>query len=39
VKPALGETWKAMPHVRLLLVRDFSSNLCHVSVMKHTTMV
>lgn len=39
MKPALGETWKAMPNVRLLLVRDFSSSLCHVFVMKHTTMV
>lgn len=37
-KPALGETWKAMPNVRLLLVRDWSSNLCHVSVMKHASM-
>ncbi|KAG0554615.1 hypothetical protein KC19_12G105100 [Ceratodon purpureus] len=37
-KPALGETWKAIPNVRLHFVRDWDSNLCHVSVMKHATM-
>ncbi|XP_058109829.1 DNA repair protein RAD51 homolog 4 isoform X2 [Magnolia sinica] len=37
-KPALGETWKTVPHVRLLLSRDHRSNIYNVSVLKHTCM-
>nr|ADE77590.1 unknown [Picea sitchensis] len=38
-KPALGESWKSMPHVRLLLSRDPVSNICDMSLLKHTSMV
>lgn len=38
-KPALGESWKPMPHVRLLLSRDPVSNICEISLLKHTSMV
>ncbi|XP_020214808.1 DNA repair protein RAD51 homolog 4 isoform X1 [Cajanus cajan] len=37
-KPALGESWKSVPHVRLLFSRDFGSNVCHISVLKHPSM-
>ncbi|KAK7312501.1 hypothetical protein VNO77_36404 [Canavalia gladiata] len=37
-KPALGESWKSVPHVRLLLSRDFASNLCNISMLKHPSM-
>ncbi|GAB4824354.1 hypothetical protein Ancab_007242 [Ancistrocladus abbreviatus] len=33
-KPALGESWKSIPHVRLLLSRDQESNICRISVLK-----
>ena len=39
LKPALGESWKSMPHVRLLLERDPISDVCQASVMKHTSIV
>ncbi|XP_010521813.1 PREDICTED: DNA repair protein RAD51 homolog 4 [Tarenaya hassleriana] len=37
-KPALGQTWKSIPHVRLMLSRDCGN--CHftVAVLKHTCM-
>ena len=38
-KPALGESWKSMPHVRLLLERDPISDVCQASIMKHTSIV
>lgn len=38
-KPALGESWKSMPHVRLLLSRDPVSNICDISLLKHTSTV
>ncbi|KAF8395059.1 hypothetical protein HHK36_018998 [Tetracentron sinense] len=34
-KPALGESWKSVPHVRLLLSRDRGSNMCNISILKH----
>lgn len=34
-KPALGESWKSIPHVRLLLSRDRESNTCSIAVLKH----
>ncbi|KAJ0236016.1 DNA repair protein RAD51 4 [Hirschfeldia incana] len=37
-KPALGETWKSIPHVRLMLSRDHMNNSCTISVLKHTSM-
>ncbi|XP_048323770.1 DNA repair protein RAD51 homolog 4 isoform X2 [Ziziphus jujuba] len=37
-KPALGETWKSIPHVRLLLSRDRGNNICSVSIIKHSSM-
>ncbi|GAB2235062.1 hypothetical protein Droror1_Dr00004341 [Drosera rotundifolia] len=33
-KPALGESWKSIPHVRLLLSRDQESNTYSVSKLK-----
>lgn len=38
-KPALGESWKSIPHVRLLLSRDCGSNICNVSILKHPSVV
>ncbi|KAL5581088.1 hypothetical protein UlMin_013530 [Ulmus minor] len=37
-KPALGETWKSIPHVRLLLSRDRGNKKCTVSIIKHSSM-
>ncbi|WOK96938.1 hypothetical protein Cni_G05646 [Canna indica] len=39
LKPALGESWRSIPHVRLLLSRDQGSNICNVSVLKHTIIM
>jgi len=38
-KPALGESWKSVPHVRLLLSRDCGSNVSNISIIKHPAMV
>ncbi|XP_057955717.1 DNA repair protein RAD51 homolog 4 isoform X11 [Malania oleifera] len=35
LKPALGESWKCIPHVRLLLSPDRASNICNISLLKH----
>ncbi|KFK32439.1 hypothetical protein AALP_AA6G241700 [Arabis alpina] len=37
-KPALGETWKSIPHVRLMLSREHNNNNCTISILKHTSM-
>ncbi|MCL7026771.1 hypothetical protein MKW94_001540 [Papaver nudicaule] len=37
-KPALGESWKSVSHVRLLLSRDHVSNTCSISILKHPAM-
>uniref|UniRef100_A0A803Q7G5 RecA family profile 1 domain-containing protein n=1 Tax=Cannabis sativa TaxID=3483 RepID=A0A803Q7G5_CANSA len=37
-KPALGETWKSIPHVRLLLSRDRENNGNNVSIVKHSSV-
>lgn len=37
-KPALGESWKTVPHVRLLLSHDRGSNFYNISILKHTCM-
>ncbi|XP_010033174.1 DNA repair protein RAD51 homolog 4 isoform X3 [Eucalyptus grandis] len=37
-KPALGESWKTLPHVRLLLSRDCGSNTYQVSLLKHPSI-
>ncbi|CAA6661784.1 unnamed protein product [Spirodela intermedia] len=37
-KPALGESWKSIPHVRLLLSREHGSHISTVSVLRHTSM-
>lgn len=37
-KPALGESWKGIPHVRLLLSRDHGGSICNVSILKHPSM-
>lgn len=37
-KPALGETWKSIPHVRLMLSRDRGNNAFSVSIIKHPSM-
>ena len=38
-KPALGESWKSIPHVRLLLSREHGGSICNVSILKHPSMV
>ncbi|KAG5124232.1 hypothetical protein AAZX31_11G140000 [Glycine max] len=38
-KPAMGESWKSVPHVRILLSRDCGSNVCNISILKHPSMV
>ncbi|CAJ1933068.1 unnamed protein product [Sphenostylis stenocarpa] len=37
-KPALGESWKSVPHVRLLFSRDCENNVCNISMLKHPSM-
>ncbi|KAJ8770993.1 hypothetical protein K2173_022894 [Erythroxylum novogranatense] len=37
-KPALGETWKSIPHVRLLLSTDRETNVSNVFVIKHPSI-
>ncbi|KAG4988632.1 hypothetical protein JHK84_031195 [Glycine max] len=37
-KPAMGESWKSVPHVRILLSRDCGSNVCNISILKHPSM-
>ncbi|XP_040992950.1 DNA repair protein RAD51 homolog 4 isoform X4 [Juglans microcarpa x Juglans regia] len=37
-KPALGESWKSIPHVRLRLSHDQGSSIYNVSVFKHPSM-
>ncbi|TYK23974.1 DNA repair protein RAD51-like protein 4 isoform X1 [Cucumis melo var. makuwa] len=37
-KPALGESWKSVPHVRLQLSRDAGSNVYQASILKHSSM-
>jgi RAD51-like protein 3 len=39
LKPALGESWKGIPHVRLLLSRSTCTNHGTATVLKHTLMV
>ncbi|CAA0839851.1 DNA repair protein RAD51 homolog 4 [Striga hermonthica] len=34
-KPALGESWKSIPHVRLLLSRNRATNGSRISILKH----
>ncbi|VFQ91430.1 unnamed protein product [Cuscuta campestris] len=39
MKPALGESWKGIPHTRLLLSRDSTrQHISTISVMKHPNM-
>ncbi|KAM3193528.1 hypothetical protein ACQJBY_070266 [Aegilops geniculata] len=35
-KPALGESWKAVPHIRLMISRDRGSNISTATTLKHT---
>ncbi|XP_022729044.1 DNA repair protein RAD51 homolog 4 isoform X3 [Durio zibethinus] len=37
-KPALGDSWKSIPHSRLLLSCDRGSNVYNVSILKHPSM-
>ncbi|GFS30663.1 RmlC-like cupins superfamily protein [Actinidia rufa] len=38
LKPALGESWKSIPHVRLQLSREHGSNLCSMCILAHPYM-
>ncbi|XP_072976164.1 DNA repair protein RAD51 homolog 4 isoform X1 [Typha angustifolia] len=38
LKPALGESWKTIPHIRLVISRDQGSNFCTATILKHTLM-
>ncbi|XP_050204483.1 DNA repair protein RAD51 homolog 4 isoform X2 [Mercurialis annua] len=35
LKPALGESWKSIPHVRLQISRDCENNIHHIIILKH----
>ncbi|MCD7471078.1 hypothetical protein HAX54_011362 [Datura stramonium] len=37
-KPALGESWRSIPHARLLLSRDHIRNISSMSVLRHPHM-
>ncbi|KAL6864912.1 hypothetical protein ACP4OV_016063 [Aristida adscensionis] len=37
-KPALGLSWKTVPHVRLVTYRGRGSNICTATVLKHTLL-
>ncbi|XP_019066797.2 DNA repair protein RAD51 homolog 4 isoform X2 [Solanum lycopersicum] len=37
-KPALGESWRSIPHIRLLLSKDQISNISSISVLRHPHM-
>ncbi|KAJ8551399.1 hypothetical protein K7X08_000769 [Anisodus acutangulus] len=37
-KPALGESWRSIPHVRLLLSRDHIRNISCMSILRHPHM-
>ncbi|XP_037463382.1 DNA repair protein RAD51 homolog 4-like isoform X1 [Triticum dicoccoides] len=37
-KPALGESWKAVPHIRLMISRDRGSNIYTATTLKHTLL-
>ncbi|XP_027087858.1 DNA repair protein RAD51 homolog 4-like [Coffea arabica] len=38
IKPALGESWKSIPHIRLLLSRDVLNNICSMFILRHPSM-
>lgn len=38
-KPALGESWKSIPHARLLLSRNYSTNDSIITILKHPYLV
>ncbi|XP_057488354.1 DNA repair protein RAD51 homolog 4-like isoform X1 [Actinidia eriantha] len=38
LKPALGESWKSIPHVRLQLSREHGSNICSMCILAHPYM-
>ncbi|CAB4282550.1 unnamed protein product [Prunus armeniaca] len=38
-KPTLGQTWKSIPHVRLLLSGDHGHNVRSISVLRHPFML
>ncbi|XP_057781647.1 DNA repair protein RAD51 homolog 4 isoform X3 [Salvia miltiorrhiza] len=38
-KPALGESWKSIPHVRLLLSKKYSTNGTCITILKHPYLV
>lgn len=37
-KPALGESWKIIPHVRLQLSREHGTNVCNMCILRHPNM-
>ncbi|TVU10731.1 hypothetical protein EJB05_44277 [Eragrostis curvula] len=39
LKPALGQSWKTVPHVRLMLSHDRGRHICTATVLKHTLLV
>ena len=38
-KPALGESWKGIAHVRVSLSRNVDTGICTASLVKHSSMV
>lgn len=39
LKPALGESWRTVAHVRLALSREPASDVCNISLIKHSSIV
>lgn len=39
LKPALGQSWRTVPHVRLMLSYDRGRHICTATVLKHTLLV
>jgi NADH:ubiquinone oxidoreductase subunit 3 (subunit A) len=39
LKSALGQSWRTVPHVRLMLSYDCGRHICTATVLKHTLLV
>lgn len=39
LKPALGESWRTVAHVRLALSREPASDVCNISLIKHSSII
>lgn len=39
LRPALGESWKAVPHARLLVEKEQEGSQCTATLVKHSRLV